>query len=308
MLRYLIAFLWGFSLSASAQVGSTASTCIWSGTFADCLPSDGILLRDQRGLYMRESTAFGTNAVKLKASSIMGADYTITFPASDGTIGQWVTTNGSGVLSFSDTTVSGKLIDGQADENQLRLQGHSTQTSDVFVVEKSDGTDLLQVTNVNGTLIRGTTTNDNAATGFVGEYLEATFSALSVPTSNQRGDLATLTLSAGDWDVSGTAVIARNSATYSVASYNLSIISASGNSATGEVDGRNLEQESAATSTTANSFSIRTPIVRVTSDGTNVTIAGTSTASQVVRLKYFPGTYSAATPQAYGILRARRIR
>ena len=49
----------------------------------------------------------------------------------------------------------GKLsIDGDTDESQLLVQGHSTQTSNTFVVETSDGTDLFSIAN-DGTVTQG---------------------------------------------------------------------------------------------------------------------------------------------------------
>jgi len=51
----------------------------------------------------------------------------------------------------------------------------------------------------------GTTTNDNAAAGIVGEYKEdSVASSSAVPlTSDLTAPVASLSLSAGDWDVSG---------------------------------------------------------------------------------------------------------
>lgn len=52
----------------------------------------------------------------------------------------------------------------------------------------------------------GTTTNDNAAAGQIGEYLEAELlagSAVNVPTATVV-DITTLSLTAGDWNVWGT--------------------------------------------------------------------------------------------------------
>jgi len=68
-----------------------------------------------------------------------------------GTAGQWLLSGGTGAPIFSNTTTTGKVIDGTADENQLRVQGHSAQTTapEIFVVENSAGTDLLK-TNNNG--------------------------------------------------------------------------------------------------------------------------------------------------------------
>lgn len=44
--------------------------------------------------------------------------------------------------------LGGKLnVDGSADESQLWIQGHSTQTNNIVLIEKSDGTDILSVAN-----------------------------------------------------------------------------------------------------------------------------------------------------------------
>lgn len=51
----------------------------------------------------------------------------------------------------------------------------------------------------------GTPTNDNAATGNIGEYLEDAPAAIAM-TSGAPADLATLVLTPGDWDVWGSVV------------------------------------------------------------------------------------------------------
>jgi hypothetical protein len=49
----------------------------------------------------------------------------------------------------------------------------------------------------------GTTTNGNASAGNVGEYMSSSASSVSLVTATPK-DIATLTLTAGDWDVWGT--------------------------------------------------------------------------------------------------------
>ena len=48
-----------------------------------------------------EGTNNGDNFVQLKAPNTLAGDLTLTLPAADGTDGQILTTNGSGVLSFA---------------------------------------------------------------------------------------------------------------------------------------------------------------------------------------------------------------
>ncbi len=62
-----------------------------------------------------------------------------------GTASQWVLSGGAGSPTMSNTTTTAKFIDGSADAVQLRVQGNSTQTSNILTVEKSDNTGYLQV-------------------------------------------------------------------------------------------------------------------------------------------------------------------
>ncbi|MCA7984192.1 hypothetical protein [Burkholderia vietnamiensis] len=50
--------------------------------------------------------------------------------------------------------------------------------------------------------IRGTTTNDSASTGSVGEYVQSSVTGV-VLTSGANANIASISLSAGDWDVDG---------------------------------------------------------------------------------------------------------
>jgi hypothetical protein len=65
-----------------------------------------LIIDNQKEIRFRETTANGTNYVALKAPASVSADLTFTLPATDGTAGQVLTTNGSGVLSFA-TPASG---------------------------------------------------------------------------------------------------------------------------------------------------------------------------------------------------------
>jgi hypothetical protein len=63
-----------------------------------------LIIDNQKEIRFRETTANGTNYVALKAPASLSADLTFTLPTADGTSGQALITNGSGVLSF--TTIS----------------------------------------------------------------------------------------------------------------------------------------------------------------------------------------------------------
>lgn len=52
--------------------------------------------------------------------------------------------------------------------------------------------------------IRGTTTNDSAAAGSIGEYIESVVPAAGVAlTSGAVADITSISLTPGDWDVTG---------------------------------------------------------------------------------------------------------
>ena len=64
-----------------------------------------LIIDNDKEIRFREATANGTNYVSLSAPASLSADLTFTLPSADGTSGQVLTTNGSGVLSFA--TVGG---------------------------------------------------------------------------------------------------------------------------------------------------------------------------------------------------------
>ena len=66
-----------------------------------------LIIDNQKEIRFRETTANGTNYVALKAPASLSADLTFTLPSTDGTTGQVLQTNGSGVLSFVTVTADG---------------------------------------------------------------------------------------------------------------------------------------------------------------------------------------------------------
>lgn len=213
--------------------GANALTLTTSGATNVTLPTTGTLatlggaetfsgvksfsaapkLLDQTALRFYDSDS--SHYVGLKAPATTTANLDWTLPSADGTTGQVLKTDGSGALGWvsalTNPATAAVTIDGSADEVQLTVQGNATQTSNILVVEKSDGTDLLQVTNTSGTNIRGTTTNDSAATGFVGEFLQQSrvqSAAQAITTATATNVTATaLTLTAGDWDIFGAVAV-----------------------------------------------------------------------------------------------------
>jgi hypothetical protein len=143
--------------------------------------------------------------------------------------------------------------------------------------------------------------------GDIGEELISSFSAQNVPTSSVRADAATLSMTAGVWEVSGQLVVYRNSATFSSTLFTLSLITVAGDAYTGEVEGYNFTIVESTIPTTFSRTVVNLIPVRVVCDGSNITVAGTTTSGTTLRLKRYIGIFSSGTPQISGIIRATRI-
>lgn len=138
--------------------------------------------------------------------------------------------------------------------------------------------------------IVGTTTNDNANAGSVGEYVTATVTNVTL-TNASYIDIATISLSAGDWDVTG--VIAFNPAGSTVIQAMLAGINTVANTAPSfpnqtQLNGLNLTAGSA-------NF-ITAPLVRES-------LASTTTLRLGAQCNFTTSTCTAS-----GMIRARRIR
>lgn len=140
------------------------------------------------------------------------------------------------------------------------------------------------------TALKGTTTNDNAATGYIGEYVSSTVASGSAITLTNAtaANVTSLSLTAGDWDVSG--VITFNGAvTGSYSTAGISTTSAAHQAYPNSVDSPYLPTAAANASTVV-------PAIRIS-------VASTTTV-YLVALEAF----SAGTAKAYGFISARRVR
>ena len=78
------------------------------------------------------------------------------------------------------------------------LEAPATSTNRTLTLPDATGTVLTNATQLVGT---GTTTNNDATGGYVGEYIDSYVSSVTVGTS--ATNLTSISLTAGDWDVSG---------------------------------------------------------------------------------------------------------
>jgi hypothetical protein len=151
-------------------------------------------------------------------------------------------------------------------------------------------TDVITPSQTKG--IVGTTTTNDAQAGSVGETIMSTASLTNYPATGTWGDLTSISLTAGDWDIA--AVTQQTTPGTMTGETRIGISTTSGNSATGLTIGYNRITFPNATALADSGSSI--PMYRLQ-------LASTTT----VYLKFFT-EYSAGTPKAFGTIIARRRR
>lgn len=194
--------------------------------------------------------------------------------------------SGNGALAYIDeggnlfaTTLSG-------DGGALTFGGNTYNSSGF-------GAGLNLANNTSLTAIPGTTTNNNAASGYVGQYVVASVaqvSAVTLVTATPK-TVTSISLSGGDWDVTGIGSLtgASTGTTFDVA------VGTTTNSFTGTVLG-DTRCQSPTVSLTGADASLMIPAVRIS-------LAGTTTIYLVVQ-----ETFTVGSPKAYGRISARRAR
>lgn len=139
--------------------------------------------------------------------------------------------------------------------------------------------------------IIGTPTNNDAAAGKVGEYVESIVGVTNFTTTAQFGDLTSIALTAGDWDVSVVAQAVLNGATMS--SWLIGASVHPGNDATGLDPGTSVSQ--------------LPPLVQSGVTASLPTMRFSLAAPATIYLKYY-SVYAAGNPQCEGRINARRVR
>lgn len=215
-----------------------------------------------------------------------------------------VANNGDGVIAvaFGESGVT-------ANDNDRRINPHSSESVPVpsgadyiavkvcadgasgTVVVTEDAVDARRSTSSVGQHA-GTTTNDSAAAGVVGEYkssVVATGAAVSLTTATVA-DVTSLALTPGDWDVEGVVDFNLTGATTTDWTAGLSATSAT----LGSQD--QYASQPLVLTLHTDTYGMVTPKARI-SIAANTTIYMNAKA-----------TFSAGTVAAFGTLRARRVR
>jgi len=167
-------------------------------------------------------------------------------------------------------------------------------------VASSDGS--LITTDTNGDIHFtfdkiGWGSNSGAATGYVGEEINSTVSTYTnYTTTATYQELTSITLTAGDWDVSAFFTYSSNSATITAASNAVFVISTTTASASGATEGLNISYVPQAALLGTSKFSDSIAPYRIGLAGTTTIYLNTQ------------ATFTVGNPQFVGTLRARRIR
>lgn len=151
--------------------------------------------------------------------------------------------------------------------------------------------DITTLAASTGVAVKGIPNAGDATAGNVGEYIESVVGSTSAPSSGAYGDLTSITLTAGDWDLSAIVTGELNGAT--LTSMLAGIGTTTGNDGSGLVYGDNSGNF---LPTSANRAGVTVPPKRVR-------LASTTT----YYLKMM-AAYSAGTPKFYGRISARRMR
>jgi hypothetical protein len=264
----------------NASFVMTAGTQILAGAMTF---SSDVTISGNKGLIINDGE--GTpKTVTIKTPATLTATYTLTLPVDAGTNNYVLTTNGSGVCSWTAAAGSGTVNSGTA--GQVAYYATSTtavSTTAAFTVGAGP----------NG-IIAGTTAGDDAAAGKVGERIVSAVQNVSATGSAAWQNVTSINLTAGDWDIDAILLVTYNSATYTGGS-GMAVSLYSGSTTTDYVVGDNVCYFFQPSST--NSYTgFVVPGYRVSVNG-----------AQTVYLKGI-STYSGGTPLYFGRISARRRR
>lgn len=245
------------------------------------------------GRFKLAGTTSGT--ITLDATAVAGAN-TLTLPAATDTLVGKATTD-----TFTNKTYDTAGTGNSFSINSVAVTANTgtgavaRATSPTFVTPTLGAASATQLTFSSTSGIIGTTTNDSAAAGSVGEFVSSTVvqgSAVSV-TSGAATNITSISLTAGDWDVRGN-VIHIPAATTNVTQLatNINTVSATLNAAADRLAVTTYPGSVLG----ANNASAPPVICRLS-------LSGTTT----VYLIAFP-SFTVSTMTAWGQIQARRVR
>ena len=142
--------------------------------------------------------------------------------------------------------------------------------------------------------VLGTVTNDNANTGYVGEYVSSAVAAGSAValTSTATANVTSISLTAGDWEVTGIVQYTPAAAT----------------SVTQLTQGSSSTSATLGAQGTFSKFVTAANILTAIDPAWNLPVTRFSLAATTPIYLVTNATFSVSTLTAYGMIRARRVR
>jgi hypothetical protein len=208
---------------------------------------------------------------------------------------------GSGT-SWSSNAVSGDAtLSGTGALTLLSVNANNGTFGDVSLIPQFSVDTKGRITgvsnlSVSGAQLVGTTTNDNASAGHVGEYISSSVlvgSSISI-TSATPTNITSISLTAGDWDVSASVYF--NTATSTVVNNQYGYINNVSATAPTAAASNNVAGAQYQTALTGISNNLMIGPVRISINTTTIIYVGVLS------------TFTTSTTTAYGFIGARRIR
>jgi len=267
----------GGQASGISGITSTSGTGAWAHTGG--FSATGGINSTNVGATTPGTGAFTTLSA---TSTVSGAGFNSLF-ASPPPIGSTAANTGAFTTLSASSTVSGTgFVNRFASPGPI---GNTAASTGAFTTLSSTGT--FTPSSTNG--IVGTTTNDNANAGSVGEYLTNTTAGTSLSTG-VVANATSVSLTAGDWDVEGVVLFAAAAGT------TVSDIVAGVSMTSATVGAFGSYTEIQTSFTTAASQTICTPVTRIS-------LSAPATAFTVAR-----SNFGVSTMTVTGFIRARRVR
>ncbi len=302
-------FLAVFSSMARA---AGPSPCYWSGSFVKCFPSGGLSLDGTTQYLTMGGATQSFRTTNGGADSVANRFAAFQYGGTTGAKMVFSADATTFALNFATANASTNLVRGAQLSTTMTTTTAGAEVQTVALGTMVGGTlaTRLGIGVLGGVEIQGTATNDDAGAGKVGEAKESTQSSFASTNSTtaQYFDAVTLTLTAGDWLVSGTIAFKANTGTFASTDFLVGFGSVTGNDPTSMTTGITAVQMTGVAPTTWTNFAISPPTVRVQSDGTNLYMNGvTISSTQVIRLKGYC-IFSGGQPQYKAIIHALRVR